>query len=802
MRRSAFLVLVCAVAALPDLRAQSPVSQPAPRRVGATAAAPTLPVRRVVLYKNGIGYFEHVGRVRGTETIAIDFNSAQLNDVLQSLTTLDLGGGRIAGVSFNSEAPLAQRLGASALPAGQNASVTELLGALRGARLEVHSLAGSVNGRLLSVERRTRGKDQTEVDEITVVSDAGEIRSVELTPAVSVRLVERDLSAQVNNYLGLVASSRAQDRRRMTISTVGSGERDVLVSYISEVPLWKTTYRIVIPPAGRGTPQLQGWAIVDNTIGEDWDNVELSLVAGAPQSFIQPLSQPLYTQRPVVGISRTSVPAPQVHQETLTTKGSGLSGRVVDEFGGVLPGASVTAIDGQGRRFSTSTNASGQYEFQRLPPGAYRIVFNLAGFQGLTFERVDFNGGAASLQDAVLRISNVNESVSVSGASPRLAGPARVGGAGGGVTGGTAGGLAAAPSAPPPAAPMAVDRTEIQARLSDMQAAAEGQNLGDLFEYRVNGPITIRRNQSALVPILKANVGIERVSLWNERLGAARPLRSVWLTNSSGLTLDGGSFTVLDDATFAGEGLIEPLKPGEKRLLSYAVDLGVQVESRSGDDQQQLTRVRFDRGVAIQQSEQRTHKTYTIRNSDANARVVVIEHPIRPGWTLSKGLEPTEKSLGFYRFAVPVDSKGVASLTVEERRPTETRAMISKLTDDEVALFVRAAGGNARLTQAFEPIRAQKAVVAELQSQLAGRQGEIRRISDDQARVRENMKSLKGSADEQQLLKRYVSQLNRQEDRLAALRRESADLEDRLTQAIGELERMIDALALEVEVDQ
>ena len=161
-----------------------------------------------------------------------------------------------------------------------------------------------------------------------------------------------------------------------------------------------------------------------------------------------------------------------------------------------------------------------------------------------------------------------------------------------------------------------------------------------------------------------------------------------------------------------------------------------------------------------------------------------------------------ETSVGFYRFAVPVDTKGVATLTVEERRPIETRYTISQLSDDQVALLVRTSGGNPRLTQAFEPIRAQKAIIAELQGQLAVRQGEIGQINDAQGRLRENMKSLTGSAGEQQLLKRYVSQLNQEEDRLGTLRGESADLEDKLTRAVGELERMINARSLEVEVDQ
>src|ERR1019366_6551643 len=119
-------------------------------------------------------------------------------------------------------------------------------------------------------------------------------------------------------YLGLVASTRDQDVRRMTISTAGDGERNLLVTYISEVPVWKSTYRIVIPTEGK--PLLQGWAIVDNSVGEDWKDVELSLVAGAPQSFVQELSQPYYTRRPVVPLPENAMLTPQTHEATIQTE--------------------------------------------------------------------------------------------------------------------------------------------------------------------------------------------------------------------------------------------------------------------------------------------------------------------------------------------------------------------------------------------------------------------------------------------------------------------------------------------------
>ena len=247
MRRAVLIVSALVVGLLQVTQAQGP---PKPTDV---------PVRRVVLYKNGIGYFEHVGKVRGNETVTVAFNSSQLNDVLKTLTVLDLGSGRVTGVSYNSEAPFGERLSHLRLPVDEHATLTQLLDALRGARLEVRGSDQPITGRLLSVEQRNRISNgmSTTVAEMTLVSDAGEIRVVEITAGVIVELAERDSTEQVGAYMGLLASQRARDQRLMRIATAGSGERDLFVSYISEVPVWKTTYRIVLPSRG-GAPQLQG----------------------------------------------------------------------------------------------------------------------------------------------------------------------------------------------------------------------------------------------------------------------------------------------------------------------------------------------------------------------------------------------------------------------------------------------------------------------------------------------------------------------------------------------------------------
>src|SRR5688572_20430648 len=221
-------ILVVALSVLVSAQAPAPA---APQRPD------PLPVRRVVLYKSGVGYFEHLGQVRGNQNVTIDFTSGQLNDVLKSLTTLDLGGGRVTNVNYNSTAALERRLAGLRIPLGQQATRAQLLNALRGTRVEVGGAATRVVGRLLSVERVERRRDAStsmSVDAVTVVTDGGNVQQIALDPGTTVRIVEPGLNQEVGEYLSLVASERDQDLRQLTLATTGTGERDLFVSYISE----------------------------------------------------------------------------------------------------------------------------------------------------------------------------------------------------------------------------------------------------------------------------------------------------------------------------------------------------------------------------------------------------------------------------------------------------------------------------------------------------------------------------------------------------------------------------------------
>lgn len=768
----------------PDPAPAPPVAAPSGR----------LPVTRVVLYKNGVGYFEHSAQVRGSQELSIDFTTAQLNDVLKSLTVLDLDGGQIAGIRYNSIAPLSERLRTLRLPLSTQTTEAEFLNAIRGSEVEVRSATGVAQGRVLSVETRTqRTRDQiTQSTELSVISDTGELHTFQLGPGTTVHVTDPELDHELGRYLDAVSSLRAGDLRRMTISTSGKGDRQLFVSYISEVPVWKSTYRILLPSKPGESAILQGWAIVDDTIGEDWNNVRLSLVAGAPQSFIQEISQPLYARRPEVPLPETAMLTPQTHAGTMVEEkeaeapaapaptgqiggvysgptGS-LQGRVTDPSGAVVANAQVSVTNNAtGASQSTVTDATGTYHFSAVPTGASTLRVSLTGFR-TTAVNFYANMNTMNQVDATLQVGANAEAVEV------RAEPAQI-------------------------------QTSLSMLASTQQAAASAKAVGDLFEYDVQQKITIGQNQSALVPIIQAQVDAEKVTLWtapsgdddNDDAAKAHPaLRALWLKNTSGLTLDAGTFNVLDADTFAGEGLLDPIHANERRLLSYAADPAIRVEAAQEGDDMPIARVQIAKGMMTSTYEQRRTTTYTIRNSDTSPRQVILEHPLQEDWELMSGLKPEETSNSTYRFRVQADAGKTTEFKVQERHPTEAGFALTNLTNDQVVLMMKQKRVTPAMQEAFNRILTQKNEITDLDRAMATRQQEVQGINADQGRLRENMKALKGSAEEKALLLRYTRALNREEDRLNVLGEEITQLKKKREMA----GKSLDQLVMGVNLDQ
>lgn len=736
-----------------------------------------LPVKRVVLYKNGVGYFEHTGQVRGTQEMSIDFTTAQLNDVLKSLTAVDMGEGRVSSLRYNSIAPLEERLKSLRLPFGEQVTQAEYLSALRGARVEVRSGSLSAVGRLLSVEKihRQHGKDDFEdVTGFSIVTDAGEMKNFDLGAGTSVRIAERELTDEVARYLNLIGSSRARDVRRMSFTASGTGDRDIFVSYISEVPVWKSTYRILFPEKPGDKPLLQGWAIVDNTIGEDWKDVQLSLVAGAPQSFVQEISQPFYARRPVIALPESVMLTPQSHQATVQTDRleqyakltpgvsmatTSLYGIVKDPSGATVAGARVTVRNEEtGSSQVATTDAQGRYHFNDIQAGNSALFVNATGFQRFNLSNIYLGIGRNNEIDATLNLGTANETVEVQ-ASPTT---------------------------------VNTESASVASVVEKQGSEAEGKSAGDFFEYKIKQKITIGKNQSALVPILQAHIEAEKVTLWNSQ---SAPLLALWIKNTSGQVLDAGSFNVLEADTFAGEGVLETIHPDERRLLSYAGDGAVHVKYSDESSQQPLSRVRIAKGIMVMTRQERKLNKFIIRNADTSPRQVIVEYPAEEGWQLTPATaKPEESSEDYHRFRVPVEAGKTAELTVEAVHPLEDRFELSNLDTDEVSLLVQQKRVTGAMQQAFDNILKEKLKVEDTSNQIAENKRESDQIASDQGRIRENMKALKGSSEEKALLQRYVGQFDAQESRLAVLRKENSTLATQLNAEQSELDRMIMAL--------
>ncbi|MBI5017038.1 MAG: hypothetical protein HZB55_16325 [Deltaproteobacteria bacterium] len=270
---------------------------------GAPPTSTDLPVRSVALFSSGVGYFEHAGAVVGDGAAELQFRSGQINDVLKSLVLQDLGGGTVRAVVYPSQDPIARILKSFQLDLTGNPPLADVLNQLRGARVTVSESSETLSGTVVGVEVRQRpAGDKGELAPMAFLNllTGPSLRSLALDQVRELRIDDPKLRDELGRALDALSQARDQDKKPVRLELSGSGERRVRVGYVVETPVWKTSYRLLLPPQAEGKPLLQGWAIVENQTDSDWSGVRLTLVSGRPLSFVQDLYRPLYAPRPVV----------------------------------------------------------------------------------------------------------------------------------------------------------------------------------------------------------------------------------------------------------------------------------------------------------------------------------------------------------------------------------------------------------------------------------------------------------------------------------------------------------------------
>ena len=380
-------------------------------------------------------------------------------------------------------------------------------------------------------------------------------------------------------------------------------------------------------------------------------------------------------------------------------------------------------------------------------------------------------------------------------------------GSGSGVVGGVLGGIVGNGPAAAPAAPMRAvakrqaqdfemtesSRLESKAAPSSIVAGASAEAVGELFEYNIAHPVTIRKDESAMLPFLQQAIDARKLLIWSGG-GSEHPTNAAEITNATGKVLDGGPVTVYDGGTYGGEALMETLKTGDKRLISYAVDMGTRVTSAFKSKQAIVREIHLNRGYLNTRSAAEETATYTIRNVDQKAKTLIIEHPIRAGYTLLNQ-KPMEKTAANYRFEVALAAGATKEFPVSEEHVFENSYEVSSESPDFLLEYVRNRDLNETARQQLGRIATKKQQIAENNGAIDDVQNQIRDLNTDEDRLRRNIESLNRVSGQQQQVQDYARQLGALEQKLTALRDRQAELQKKKTTLQRELDDMIASLS-------
>jgi hypothetical protein len=658
------------------------------------APAAELPVRSVVLYKHGVGYFERSGLLAPGESARLDFKVEEMNDVLKSLTIND-NGGKVTAVRYDSNIPLEQKLSEFPFQIAPGQPLGGVLDQLKGARLEMEFGPQKVVGAIVSARMIPGDKERAEHEQLTLLMDSGELRNVDLSAASAIRFTDLKLQMQFKDYLGALTSSRSKDKRSVYIGSTDSKSRDVKASYIMPMPAWKSSYRLLFDDSGS---TLEGWAIVDNTTGDDWTNVHVSLISGKPISFVTDLYDPKYIHRESAELPEDQAVKPTLH-------------------GG--------AMDGTG-----------------APPPAPAAA------------RMKVMGGSA-----------------------------------GGVLGGIIGGAPSEAFRPSAGFQMS-QQMGLNSSIAPIGTATE---IADLFEYAIRNPVTVKKNESAMLPFLQQKITARKLIIYSDP-NKTNPLSAAEVTNNTGRTLDGGPVTVYDSGTYAGEALVETIKDSDKRFISYGVDLGTRISTIIGSQSNDVRELHARNGLLISKYAQVTKRVYSVRNVDARAKTLIIEHPVRPGYTLIDTAKPMETARDVYRFELKVPANGTLEFPVTEEHVYDQQTSIINLNPDVLVNYTR----NKTLSDAA---RRQLQQIADIKTQIVNADAEKRRLDTDvqtltrdEERNRQNIASLSSVSGQQQIVQDYARKLADQETQIAKIHDRQTSLDNQKAQLQTQLNTLVEKL--------
>ncbi|MGH1342554.1 MAG: DUF4139 domain-containing protein [Nannocystales bacterium] len=686
---------------------------------GSFGAADTdLGLERVVLYRNGIGYFERAGKV-DDDVLRIKVRRDQVNDLLKSLTVIDRESGQAVSVSMPLDPQSWANAALSTLAPGRG-SLAEVLDGLRGTEVVLRTSVGRLRGRVVMVEQVLNEPDpsarvvapssdqQPTVDHKVTLVNGDDLSVVRLSKVSGFTLLDGDVALQLNRRLDASAGEGMFQQIEVEIRLAGAKSHDLVVSYVVEAPMWKPTYRVVLPKEGEGKALLQAWAVVDNTSGEDWTQVGMSLTSGEPIAF----QYDLHTPR-------------NVNRADLTE--SGVRRRAV-----VALGETTYDLDEVEEETAEAGDPWGD-DMAKAEPAPEAVA---------AAKPASKSGGKK--RKSARRAFDANI-----GAGDALGGEGFGGGPGGGA----------------PAAPPAVDYDGLR---RSTQAKARASSVAGMTRFDLTERVSVPNGSSTMVAILNREVEAEETFLF--RPGGAgmgydtNPYRVVRFKNSSPFVLEPGPLSIYAGGSFVGEGLSDTVGTGTSATVPFAVEPSIMVTSNAKYKGDEMRLIRIIRGVLEVEQFSRTETTWNVRGprQDKSWKVLVRHNQAGSNYELVDRPEGTEDLPSAYLVPVVVPKgKTMSEVTLVEQTPSRTTVSI---WDGRAVKLMSTLLLSTELTpemrKTLQPIVDGRTAIGRIDTQIDGLKRQQVELDQRARQTRENLEAIKKDPAASSLRKKLSGRLD------------------------------------------
>jgi hypothetical protein len=618
-------------------------------------SAEGLSLRRVVIYRNGVGYFERAGHIRA-DKVNFKVKGSEVGDFLATLAVIEKGGSSVRSASF----PI-KRLNSS------------------------------------------DDSDDSETPPAEPPDEYAPVRAIRPPPP----------------------PPKKDDPKLETVVLELDGKaHDLEVGYVAETPVWRPSYRLVI---GKETSDLQAWGIVQNLSGEDWKDVRLSLIAGAPLAFEATLGTPVIPTRPTV-----------------------------TDMGEV-----IAAVP----RSETSLNQEPMAEPPPPPPAAAPAPMEVEG--------------------ALDRAARVHTMKSEKKDAPRKkasAAPKVMAGAQGFGSGISTAGPA------PVAQPAAEARANPSGPRNLSALAAVAVEAGST-RYDIPTPVTVPDKSATMVMLLSKSVPGESIFLFAPDGGVgdsqSHPFRVARFTNKSGGLLERGPIAIFEEGAFLGQGMVDPLPDGATTTVPFALERSLAVETQRTYNEEGARIARIESGVLVIERDSVSRTRYRVKNGSEKAAKLLVKHPRNAQARLFNPPKGTEDNVGTASALVPVDTAphAVTDLTVDERQSLERNVdWLAPEADDAVRLYLTDKRADAAIVGALRAawdVRIALVRAVEERRKLTDEQTELSKATEE---TRRNLKALEKNRTAADLREKLTERLAKNSLRLEEITKRLVEVEMRVNE--------------------